>query len=99
MQSLHSQDYSNRRRAGRRQELARLKRRHAPRENQPPMAALLRFHRRTLVLALASTALGGALLWAQQAAPPQSDVIVNPFAGNAAAIKTGAGLFESYCAD
>jgi PQQ-dependent dehydrogenase (methanol/ethanol family) len=62
------------------------------------MASSLRFRKLTLLVLLASSALGGAIVWAAQA-PPQSDVIVNPFAGNAAAIQAGGGLFEKYCAD
>jgi alcohol dehydrogenase (cytochrome c) len=39
-------------------------------------------------------ALGGSLLWAAQ----QSDVILNPVAGNPAAIREGARLFDQICA-
>jgi PQQ-dependent dehydrogenase (methanol/ethanol family) len=61
------------------------------------MAHLLRL-RLSLVILLAVGALGGAIPWAAQA-PQQSDVVVNPLAGNAAAIQTGGRLFDEFCAD
>ena len=43
-------------------------------------------------------ALGGAIPWAAQT-PQQSDAVVNPLAGNAAAILAGRQLFNDFCAD
>ncbi|HEU4890890.1 MAG TPA: PQQ-dependent dehydrogenase, methanol/ethanol family [Vicinamibacterales bacterium] len=51
-----------------------------------------------IVVLAATGALGGAMPWAAQA-PPQSDAVVNPLAGNPAAIQAGTRLFDSFCAD
>ena len=47
-----------------------------------------------IVVLVAIGALGGAMTWAAQA-PPQSDAVVNPLAGNPAAIQAGMRLFDS----
>jgi PQQ-dependent dehydrogenase (methanol/ethanol family) len=59
------------------------------------MSHLLRLRRLSLGIVLASGALGGAIVWAAQ----QSDAVVNPLAGNAAAIQAGGRLFDGFCAD
>ncbi len=51
-------------------------------------------HRFRLVLLFVISAFSGGFLWAAQ----QSDVIVNPVAGNPAAIREGARLFDQICA-
>jgi mono/diheme cytochrome c family protein len=51
-------------------------------------------HRLPFVLLVAVGMFGGAFLWAAQ----QSDVIVNPLAGNPVAIQNGARLFDQICA-
>ena len=51
-------------------------------------------HRFRLLLLLVLSGFSGAFLWAAQ----QSDVIVNPLAGNVAAIREGARLFDQICA-
>src|SRR6187455_2441626 len=56
------------------------------------------FPRFSLLVFAAVAALGVALPWAAQA-PPQSDAVVNPLAGNPAAIQAGTRLFDSFCAD
>jgi alcohol dehydrogenase (cytochrome c) len=62
------------------------------------MAHLLRLRRLSLVFLFAFGALGGAIPWAAQA-PQQSDAVVNPLAGNAAAIQAGRRLFDQFCTD
>ncbi len=62
------------------------------------MLPTLRTQKLTLAVSLASLALGGGLLWAAQA-PQQSDVVVNPVAGNAAAIQAGGKLYDQFCSD
>src|SRR5262245_54359076 len=56
------------------------------------------FHRTSLLVFAAVAALGVALPWAAQQ-PPQSDTVVNPLAGNPAAIQAGTRLFNDFCAD
>src|SRR5262245_7290762 len=56
------------------------------------------FHRISLLVFAAVAALGVALPWAAQQ-PPQSDTVVNPLAGNPAAIQAGTRLFNDFCAD
>ena len=62
------------------------------------MAHLLRPRPLTFLVLFGIGALGVALPWAAQA-PPQSDAVVNPLAGNAAAIQAGLRLFNGFCAD
>src|SRR5436190_23854185 len=56
------------------------------------------FPRFSLLVFAAVAALGVALPWAAQQ-PPQSDAVVNPLAGNPAAIQAGTRLFDGFCAD
>ena len=57
------------------------------------------FPRFGLVVFAAVSALGVALPWAAQQQPPQSDAVVNPLAGNPAAIQAGQRTFDGFCAD